>query len=221
MRKLTLAIATLAAALIGSSDVFAQGKFGPDSAECVKYLSYYKEYYKQKAYEEATPNWRKAYAICPATASQNMLIEGAVLMRQLIAKNQNNPEYKNALVDTLLTLHDTRAQYYPKYAVTARNNKGIDLANYVRNDFQKQNLGMCSTIARSFQTSTESSTTTPNRSNPGNTKLISFEAGKKLLKKLVSLLSGTSSRAITRLPKSWWFGSMLSMTAWAYVRTPF
>ena len=138
MRKLTLAIATLAAALIGSSDVFAQGKFGPDSAECVKYLSYYKEYYKQKAYEEATPNWRKAYAICPATASQNMLIEGAVLMRQLIAKNQNNPEYKNALVDTLLTLHDTRAQYYPKYAVTARNNKGIDLANYVRNDFQKQ-----------------------------------------------------------------------------------
>ena len=138
MRKLTLAIATLAAALIGSSDVFAQGKFGPDSAECVKYLSYYKEYYKQKAYEEATPNWRKAYEICPATASQNMLIEGAVLMRQLIAKNQNNPEYKNALVDTLLTLHDTRAQYYPKYAVTARNNKGIDLANYVRNDFQKQ-----------------------------------------------------------------------------------
>lgn len=80
---------------------------------------------------------------------------------------------------------------------------------------------MCRTMARSFQTSTESSTTTPKRSNPGNTKLISFEAGKKLLKKLVSLLSGTSSRAITRLPKSWCFGSMLSMMAWAYVRTPF
>lgn len=138
MRKLTLTIVTLAAVLIGGSDVFAQGKWGPDSAECIKYLSYYKEYYKQKAYEEATPNWRKAYELCPATASQNMLIEGAVLMRQLIAKNQNNPEYRDALVDTLLTLHDTRAQYYPKYAVTALNNKGTDLFNYVKNDFRKQ-----------------------------------------------------------------------------------
>lgn len=138
MRKLTLVIVTLAAVMIGSSDVFAQGKWGPDSAECIKYLSYYKEYYKQKAYEEATPNWRKAYELCPATASQNMLIEGASLMRRLINQNQNNPEYRNALIDTLLTLHDTRAEYYPKYAVTARNNKGIDLANFVKDDFRKQ-----------------------------------------------------------------------------------
>ena len=138
MRKVTLAIVTLAAVLIGSSDVFAQGKWGPDSAECIKYLSYYKEYYKQKAYDEATPNWRKAYELCPATASQNMLIEGAALVRKLIVKNQNNPVYRDALVDTLLTLHDTRAQYYPKYAITALNNKGIDLANYVKNDYQKQ-----------------------------------------------------------------------------------
>ena len=137
MRKLTLVIVTLAAVMIGSSDVFAQGKWGPDSAECIKYLSYYKEYYKQKAYEEATPNWRKAYELCPATASQNMLIEGASLVRRLINQNQNNPEYRNALIDTLLTLHDTRAEYYPKYAVTARNNKGIDIANFVKDDFRK------------------------------------------------------------------------------------
>ena len=147
MKKLTLAIVTLAAAMIGSSDVFAQGKWGPDSAECIKYLSYYKEYYKQKAYDEATPNWRKAYELCPATASQNMLIEGATLVRKLIVKNQNDPAYRDALVDTLLTLHDTRAQYYPKYAVTALNNKGIDIANYVKNDYQKQFDGFEGIIA--------------------------------------------------------------------------
>ena len=147
MKKLTLAIVTLAAAMIGSSDVFAQGKWGSDSAECIKYLSYYKEYYKQKAYDEATPNWRKAYELCPATASQNMLIEGATLVRKLIVKNQNDPAYRDALVDTLLTLHDTRAQYYPKYAVTALNNKGIDIANYVKNDYQKQFDGFEGIIA--------------------------------------------------------------------------
>lgn len=128
----------LAVALLGSQNAFAQGKWGPDSAECIKYMSYYKEYYKQKAYDEAIPNWRKAYSLCPATASQNMLIDGTSLIRRLIGKNSSNAEYRDALVDTLLTLHDTRAQYYPKYAVTALNNKGLDMANYVRkSDYEK------------------------------------------------------------------------------------
>lgn len=137
MKKVTLVIIGLAAILFGANDLSAQGKYGADSVECIKYLSYYREYYKQKAYDEALPNWRKAYAICPATASQNMIIDGTTLMRRLISKNAANAEYKETLVDTLLTLHDVRAQYYPKYAVTALNNKGTDLSNYVKNDNQK------------------------------------------------------------------------------------
>lgn len=137
MKKVTLAIFAFAALLMSSTSVFAQGKWGPDSAQCITYMSYYKEYYKQKAYDDAIPNWRKAYKYCPASSSQNMLIDGAVLVRRLISKNANNAEYRDALVDTLLTLHDTRAQYYPKYAVTALNNKGIDMSNYIRSDFEK------------------------------------------------------------------------------------
>lgn len=137
MRKLTIAIVALSAVIFCGNDVFAQGKWGADSAECIKYMSYYKEYYKQKAYDEAIPNWRKAYSLCPATSSQNMLIDGATLIRRLITANASNPEYRNALVDTLLTLHDTRAEYYPKYAVTALNNKGLDMANYLKNDNRK------------------------------------------------------------------------------------
>ena len=137
MKKVTLAIFAFAALLMSSTSVFAQGKWGPDSAQCITYMSYYKEYYKQKAYDDAIPNWRKAYKYCPASSSQNMLIDGAVLVRRLISKNANNAEYRDALVDTLITLHDTRAQYYPKYAVTALNNKGIDMSNYIKSDFEK------------------------------------------------------------------------------------
>ena len=60
MKKLLFSL--LAVLMIGGVSVpaSAQGKYGPDSAECIKYLSYYKEYYKQKSYESALPNWRKA-----------------------------------------------------------------------------------------------------------------------------------------------------------------
>lgn len=126
-----------AATIFGVNTAKAQGKFGADSAECIKYLSYYKEYYKQKNYDEAIPNWRKAYTICPPTANQTMLIDGTTLIRNLIRKNNKNVEYRNALIDTLLTIHTTRAQYYPKYKVTSYNNMALDMINYIKNDPQR------------------------------------------------------------------------------------
>ena len=119
-----------------SGNVFGQGKYGADSAECIKYLSYYQEYYKSKNYDEALPNWRKAYKLCPPQASQNMYIHGAALVRQLINKNRNNAEYKEALVDTLMAIYDTRIQYYPKKAVDVYNNKGLDMFNYRQDNNQ-------------------------------------------------------------------------------------
>lgn len=134
MKKLTLLFLTAVMMTISSVSLFGQGKFGADSAECIKYLSYYKEYYKQKNYDDALPNWRKAFKLCPPTASQNMLLDGTVLVRRLISQNKNNAVYKSALVDTLLNIHDIRAEYYPKYAVTALNNKGLDIINYMQDD---------------------------------------------------------------------------------------
>ncbi len=134
MKRIVIAIAGLAMLLMGTTPAFAQGKYGADSAECIKYLSYYQDYYRQRNYDDAIPNWRMAYKLCPPTASQNLILNGTTLVRQLIAKNANNPEQVKGLVDTLLTLHDVRAQYYPSYAVTAMNNKGIDMSNYIKND---------------------------------------------------------------------------------------
>lgn len=132
MKKITLAVLTLM--LVFSGSAFAQGKYGKDSAECIKYLSYYKEYFKQKAYDDAMPNWRQAYKICPPTANQTMLIDGTTLMRMLINKNAKDPVYRAALIDSLAAIHDARATAWPKNAITARNNKGQDLANYVKDN---------------------------------------------------------------------------------------
>ena len=145
MKKLLLSL--IALAMIGGTSLFAQGKYGADSAECIKYLSYYKEYFKQKNYDASLPNWRKAYTLCPPTASQTMLIDGTTLMRYLIGKNSQNTVYRNALIDTLLSLHNTRAQYYSKYAVTAMNNKGTDIINYLKNDPKAQYDGFKEVIA--------------------------------------------------------------------------
>ena len=56
-------------ALVLSFPMFAQGRFGKDSAECVKYLSYYSELVKQNNLAEAAPFWRQAFSLCPPTAS--------------------------------------------------------------------------------------------------------------------------------------------------------
>ena len=119
---------------LSSTSVFAQGKYGAESANCIKYLSFYKDYFKQKSYNEALPNWREAFKRCPPTANQTMLVDGTTLMRKLISQNSKNPVYREKLVDSLMMIHDIRIANYPKYAVTARNNKGLDLANYVQND---------------------------------------------------------------------------------------
>ena len=128
MKKLTLILFAVMAVFAGQK-ASAQGKYGADSAECIKYLSYYQEYYKQKNYDSALPNWRKAYAICPATASQNMFVHGTTLMTRLYNQTKD-AAHKEAIVDTILALQDQRMTTYPKKRVDILNNKGQYMINY-------------------------------------------------------------------------------------------
>ena len=140
MKKL-FAILLTTVTLFAGSNVFAQGKWGADSAECVLHISYYRDYLKQKSYDDAMRNWRVAYKLCPVTSSYNLLVDGGTLVKDLIRKNGRNAEYKKALIDTLMNLYDQRAEFYPKYIVTSLNNKGSDLHNLVKNDAQKLHEG--------------------------------------------------------------------------------
>ena len=148
MKKFVLLISVAAMALIGSSKVSAQGKYGADSVECIKYLSYYTEYYKQKNYDAALPNWRQAYKYCPPTSRYSMLSDGTTLLRNLIQKNQNNPVYKEQLVDSLMTLYNQRVQYWPKYATSSLNNMALDMYNYMKDEPAKLLEGLTEIIAQ-------------------------------------------------------------------------
>lgn len=135
MKKLILI--SLIAFFAGASALAQDDKFGPNKEECLKYISYYEEYFKQKAFDDAIPAWRQAYKLCPPASRQTILTNGTVLVRRLISKNAKNVEYRDALIDTLFTLHDQRVQFFPKYKVTALNNKGQDIFNYIKNDNER------------------------------------------------------------------------------------
>ena len=156
MKRFILMISVAVLALAGSSTLSAQGKFGPDSAECIKYLSYYTEYFKQKNYDSALPNWRQAYKLCPPTSRYTLLQNGTTLIKRLIQQNAKNPAYRAALVDSLMTIYDQRVEYWPKYATTSLNNKASDIYNYMKKEPMKMYEGLTEVI------SINKSATTPN-----------------------------------------------------------
>ena len=129
MKKLSYTLLTVVM-LLSVTSLFAQGKYGADSANCVKYLNFYRDYYRQNNYQDAAGLWRKAMESCPPTASQNMLIHGRQIMTYLINTYQGAPEGKQALVDSLLMISDIRAQYYPSRKLVAMENKAFDMVTY-------------------------------------------------------------------------------------------
>ena len=146
MKRIVLLISIAAMALISSSTLSAQGKFGPDSAECIKYLSYYTEYYKQKNYDSALPNWRQAYKLCPPTARYSLLSDGTTLLKKVLQQNSRNPIYREALVDSIMKIYDERIQYWPKYATSSLNNKALDMYNFMKDEPEKLYEGLTTAV---------------------------------------------------------------------------
>ena len=107
MKRLIVILSAFA--LLSSSSLLR----AQENPECITYMSYYQEYYKQKNFKDALPNWRKAYALCPPNYRQNLYIQGSALVRDAINKNRKDSVAVRGLLDTLLTLQDQRLQYYP------------------------------------------------------------------------------------------------------------
>ena len=146
MKKILVLISVAVAALFAASSLSAQGKYGPDSTECIKFLSYYTEYYKQKNYDSALPNWRNAYKYCPPTSRYSLLSDGTTLLRRLITQNAKNPIYKDQLVDSLMTLYKQRVEFWPKYATASLNNQALDMYNYMKDEPKKLYEGLTEVV---------------------------------------------------------------------------
>lgn len=126
MKKLFL----LAVSVLMAVPLSAQ-KYGAtpeDSLECIKNLSIYQEFYKQKAYTDAYPAWKEVLHYCPNT-SKNTYIRGNVILKQMIAKTPD-AEAKKQYIEELMQLWDLRIQYYGESAYCA-GQKASDMRTYM------------------------------------------------------------------------------------------
>ena len=124
---LTLAVAMF---LMVSASANAQGKYGKDSAQCVSFLNFYKDYLKQGNISEAASQWRGALQYCPPKASQNFYLDGRKIYKQLIAKSGSNAQLREGLIDTLMMIHKTRMENFPKSVKTSTENIAYDMLQY-------------------------------------------------------------------------------------------
>ncbi|MGB0916942.1 MAG: hypothetical protein ACPGU4_05075 [Flavobacteriales bacterium] len=119
--------------LVGTLGATAQD-FGADPDKCKENLSLYREYYKQKNYQDALPGWRWAFANCPKS-SKNIIINGPKIITFQIDKNKENPEVRKAYIDTLMMVYDKRIELFPKDEGYALGKKGMDQYKYAGEDF--------------------------------------------------------------------------------------
>lgn len=124
MRRLKIALIIFASALFALPNTsLAQGRFGPDSANCVSFLNFYRDSYNIGNYKDAYPLWTQAMKSCPPKASQNLFIHGKKILMTKIQETASDPARQAIIIDSLLALSETRAQYYPSKALIAIEDK--------------------------------------------------------------------------------------------------
>jgi tetratricopeptide (TPR) repeat protein len=125
-------IATASAMMLASGSAFAQS----DQSECLQNISLYREYFKQKNYDDAIVGWRYAFLNCPASTPsiKNAYINGPTIIGHFIDKNKDNAPVLKAYVDTLMMVYDKRIQLYPDDEAYALGRKGIDQYQYAGDD---------------------------------------------------------------------------------------
>ncbi|MBR4147740.1 MAG: hypothetical protein IKU00_07630 [Bacteroidales bacterium] len=134
---------------VSAQDVTNEPKYGADSANCVTKLSIYREYYKQWEAAKFAPEsvsaemisaWREVFLTGPR-ASQYTYTNGEKILDYLI---RTNPKDKDAYIDTLCMLMDTRAKYFPTDPKTGTSQvanimgrKGLLIYTYNKNRYEE------------------------------------------------------------------------------------
>ena len=128
MKKIFLILSII----VISNDVFSQNKWGNDSISCITNLSLFREYYKQKNYDDALNPWRWVYRNCPKS-SGNIYKNGPSIIKAAMKKDSEN---RDLYVDTLMQIYDQRIQYFGKEGFVL-GRKGSDLINYNKKRFSE------------------------------------------------------------------------------------
>ena len=111
MKNAILLLISLLTVTAFAEPVYKDGKFGSDSLECVKNISVYREFVKQKNYADAVSPWRWAYLNCPK-ASKNLYVDGSKIFKHLIKNAKGNKPLQLALVDSLMMMYDQRMTFF-------------------------------------------------------------------------------------------------------------
>jgi tetratricopeptide (TPR) repeat protein len=98
---------------------------GEDSIRALQNLSMYKQFYKQKSYNDAIKPWRIVFNEAPLI-SKNMYIHGTNMYKRLYSSAKTK-ELREKYVDSIMLVYDQRIKYFNEPDILAR--KGVDLNN--------------------------------------------------------------------------------------------
>ena len=118
------------------------GKTPEDSAKCIMNLSLYTEFYKQwkssgyknASVKDAIGPWRKVYQTCPG-ARLGTYVDGVKMYTYYINKAKDEAK-RNAYIDTLMMLYDSRIEYFGKEGYVL-GRKGVDLYSLRLADYEE------------------------------------------------------------------------------------
>ena len=148
-KKFLMIAVAIGMAMSVTAQEAAESKYGADSVTCVTNLSIYSEAYKQWEAAKFAPEsismemvkaWREVFLNCPRS-SQLIYTRGEKILDYLI---RTNPEQRDAYIDTLALLMDTRAQYFPTDPKTGMSQvasimgrKGLLIYTYYKNRYEE------------------------------------------------------------------------------------
>ena len=137
-RLLILGLILSAGTLFAQKGVEDGSKYGhgEDSIRCLKNLSLYNEYYKQKNFSDALTYWQQAFDECPKSTS-NIYKHGESMYKALLSK-EKDPAKKEEYYQKLMQVYDQRIKYfgnskkYPTPYIIGK--KAIAMLKYKGND---------------------------------------------------------------------------------------
>jgi len=222
-QKVLFFIALLAAIIIGSSNLHAQGdnipKYGNDSSKCVMNNSLYYEFFKQwkqsgyknEAWKDAVKPWRWIFLNCPKS-TKNIYLHGEKLLIEGMIKNESDKAIKEKLIDTLMMVYDKRIQFFGKEGYVL-GKKGSDLYKLRPNAYEE-----------SYEILKKSIQLEGNNSN-GSVLIYYFRSAEKMVKNdkadvgiLVDIYDQTSEIIEFNINKYTKKGSEKNVTNWENIK---